>query len=60
MIIIYIGKDRYIVKNLFRKDFRTLTVRFFENYMVLNQKKCNYMCIDRNKENGKLEFDDLR
>ena len=58
MIIIYIEKDRDIVQNLFRKDFRTLTVRFFENYMVLNQKKCHYMCIDRNTENGKFEFDD--
>ena len=34
-----IGKDRDIIQNLLRKDFRALTEWFFENYMVLNQKK---------------------
>ena len=33
-----IGKDRDIIKNLLRKDFRALTEWFFKNYMVLNQK----------------------
>ena len=27
--------------------------------MVLKQKKCYYMCIVRNTENGKFEFDNL-
>ena len=31
----------------------------FENYMVLNQKKCHYMCRGRNTENDKFEFDNL-
>ena len=55
------GKDRDIIKNLFRKDFWALTVFFFffENYMVLNQNKCNYMCIGKNTENAKFEFDNL-
>ena len=54
-----IGKDRDIIKNLLRKDFRALTEWFFKNYMVLNQKKCHYMCIGRNTENDKFEFDNL-
>ena len=52
-----IGKD--ILKNLLRKDFRALTEWFFKNYMVLNQKKCRYMCIGRNTENDKFKFDNL-
>ena len=32
---------------------------FFENYMVLNQNKCNYMCIGKSTENAKFEFDNL-
>ena len=27
--------------------------------MVLNQKNCHYMCIARNTENDKFEFDNL-
>ena len=54
-----IGKDRDIIKNLLRIDFRALTEWFFENYMALNQKICHYMWIDRNTENDKFEFDNL-
>ena len=54
-----IRKDRDIIKNLLRKDFRALTEWFFKNYMVLNQKKCHYRCIGRNTENDKFEFDNL-
>ena len=32
-----IAKNHDTIKNLLRKDFRTLTEWFFENYMVLNQ-----------------------
>ena len=52
-----IGKDRDIIKNLLRIDFRALTEWFFENYMALNQKICHYMWIDRNTKNDKFEFD---
>ena len=54
-----IGKDRDTIKNLLRKDFRALTEWFIDNCMVLNQKKCHYMCIGRNTENDKFEFDNL-
>ena len=33
-------KDRDIIKNLLRKDFRTLIDWFFEKYMVLNVITC--------------------
>ena len=54
-----IGKDRDLIKNLLRKDFRALTEWFFKSYMVLNQKKCHYMCIGKNTKNGKFGFDNL-
>ena len=54
-----IGKDRDIIKNLLRKDFVALTEWFFENCMVLNQKKCHYMCTGRYTKNDKFEFDNL-
>ena len=55
------GKDLDINtgKNLLRKDFRALAEWFFENYMILKQKQCHYMCIDWNTENDKFEFDNL-
>ena len=31
----------------------------FQNYMVLNQKKCHYMCIGRDTKNDKFELDNL-
>ena len=42
-----IGKDCDLIQNLLRKYFMALTKWFFENYMVLNQKKCHYMCIGK-------------
>ena len=33
-----LGKDRDIIQNLLRKDFRALAEWFFENYMALNQR----------------------
>ena len=42
-----IGKDCDKIQNLLEKDFRVLTEWFFENYMVLSQKNCHYMCIGR-------------
>ena len=52
-----IGNDGDIIKNLPRKDFRALTKWFSENYMKLNQKKRHYMCIGKNTEDNKFEFD---
>ena len=47
------------MKELLRKDFRAPTEWVFENYIVLNQNKYHYMCIGRNNENGKFEFDNV-
>ena len=38
-----IGKDRDMIKDLFRNDFRALTEWIFGNYMVLNQKESSYV-----------------
>ena len=54
-----VGKDRDIIKNLLQKDLRALTEWFFKNYMVLIRKKFHYMCIGRNTENDKFQFDNL-
>ena len=54
-----IGKDRDIVKELLKKDFRVVTEWFYENYMILNPQKCHYMSIGNNAENDKFEFEDL-
>ena len=54
-----VGKDRNIIKNLLQKNLRALTECLFKNYMVLIQKKCNFMCIGRNTKNDKFEFDNL-
>ena len=54
-----IGKGRYIIENLVWKSFRALTEWFFEKYMLLNQKKCHYMCIGRNIKNYKFKFENL-
>ena len=54
-----IGKDRNIVKELLKKDFRVVTEWFYENYMILNPQKCHYMSIRNSAENDWFEFDDL-
>ena len=54
-----VAKYRDLMKELLRKDFRAPTEWVFENYIVLNQNKYHYMCIGRNNENGKFEFDNV-
>ena len=54
-----IAKDDDATKKLLQKDFSALTERFFESSMVLNQKKCYYMCIGGKTEKGNFEFDNL-
>ena len=48
-----------MIKEHLRKNFKDLSEWFFENYMVLNQKKYYYICTGRYTENGKFEFDHL-
>ena len=40
-----IGRDLNKVKDTLAKDFGIVTNWFYENFMVLNSKKCHFMCI---------------
>ena len=46
-----IGKDINKVKDTLAKGFGIVTNWFHENFMVLNSKKCHFMCIGRDGEN---------
>ena len=50
-----IGNDINKVKHTFAKDFEILTNWFYENFMVLNSKKCHFTCIGRDRENETLK-----
>ena len=54
-----IGKDINKVKNTLAKDFGIVTNWFYENFMVLNSKKCHFMCIGRDVENETFTFKDV-
>ena len=43
-----VGKDLDLVKGMPHKDFRAVTEQFYDNYMVLNSKKCHYMYLGKN------------
>ena len=49
-----IGKDINKVKDTHTKDFEIVTNWFYENFMVLNSKKCYFVCTGRDKENDLL------
>ena len=46
-----IGKDINKVKDTLAKDFEIVSNSFYENFMVLNSKKCYFICIGRVVEN---------
>ena len=46
-----IGKYINKVKDTLGKDFKIVSNSFYENFMVLNSKKCYFMCIGRVVEN---------
>ena len=37
-----------VVKEKLYKDFEVLDTWLYENYMVLNPRKCNFMCLGSN------------
>ena len=43
------GFNLELAKMNLQTDFRAITNRFFENYLILNSKKCHYMCIGKNR-----------
>ena len=51
-----IGKDK--IKDALAKNFGIITNWFYENFMVLNSKKCHFMCIGRDGENETFTFKD--
>ena len=54
-----IGKDINKVKDTHTKDFEIVTNWFYENFMVLNSKKCYFVCIGRDRENETFTFKDV-
>ena len=46
-----IGKDINKVKDTLAKDFEIVSNSFYKHFMVLNSKKCYFMCIGRVVEN---------
>ena len=45
-----IGRDLNKVNDTLAKDFGIVTNWFYENFMVLNSKKCHFMCIGKDGE----------
>ena len=54
-----IGRDLNKVKDTLAKDFGIVTNWFYENFMVLNSKKCHFMCIGKDGENETFTFKDV-
>ena len=54
-----IGRDLNKVKDTLAKDFGIVTNWFYENFMVLNSKKCHFMCIGKDGENKTFTFKDV-
>ena len=54
-----IGRDLNKVKDTLAKDFGNVTNWFYENFMVLNSKKCHFMCIGKDGENETFTFKDV-
>ena len=54
-----IGRGLNKVKDTLAKDFGKVTNWFYENFMVLNSKKCHFMCIGKDVENETFTFKDV-
>ena len=46
--------DKDIAKSLLSSDFKIVENWFFENYMVLNPGKCNFMRVGKNASDSEL------
>ena len=53
------GSNLNEAKEVLLNDFKVVTEWFYENYMVLNEGKCHFMCIGKNTENETLVFNDI-
>ena len=45
------------VKDTLATDYRMVTNWFYENVMVLNSKKCRFICIGKDLENETFTFE---
>ena len=45
------------INHILHCDFEKVTKWFYENYMVLNQGKCHFMCFGRNSDNETFIFE---
>ena len=54
-----IGRDLNKVKDTLAEDFGRVTNWFYENFMVLNSKKCHFMCIGKDEKNETFTFKDV-
>ena len=54
-----IGKNIGKVKDTLAKDFGIITNWFYENFIVLNSKKCHFMRIGGDLENETFTFKDV-
>ena len=55
-----IGNTIESVKKALSNDFRIIENWFHENLVVLNAKKCHYMCFGIGSENDGLIFDRIK
>ena len=55
-----IGNTIESVKKALSNDFRIIQNWFRENFMVLNTKKCHYMCFGTSRENDDFIFDGIK
>ena len=55
-----IGNTKESVKKALSSDFRIIQNWFHENLMVLNAKKCHYMCFGIGSENDDFVFDGIK
>ena len=53
------GDNLKKIKDSLRNSFDTVHQWFYENYMVLNERKCHFMCLGNNTENETFLFHNI-
>ena len=48
------GEDKEPIKSMLSSDFMIVENWFFENYMILNPRKCYFRCIGKNVSDSDL------
>ena len=55
----YLRFRNWEIKDNLRNSFDTVHQWFYENYMVLNARKCHFMCLGNNTENETFLFHNI-